>query len=289
MQYNGPIIDSHLHIWDTRKLEYPWLAGIPALNRPFLIDDYRAATEGLDIEAMVFMQCEAVPDQGMHEAEWIAELARHDEPRIRAIVPWAPLENGEKCADFLQEIEKIDLVKGVRRLIQSEPDPEFCLEPDFIEGLRLLSEYDLSFDICISHVQLANSITMVKRCPEVQFIMDHIAKPDIKNGLREPWMQEIRELSLMDNVVCKISGMVTESDMDRWTADDLRPYVEHVIECFGCDRVMFGGDWPVCTLASSYKDWYDALAGIVSSYSAEEQRKLFHDNAARVYRIDSAR
>ena len=286
MQYMGPIIDSHLHVWDTRILEYPWLSEIAALNRPFLITDYREATADLDIEAMVFMQCEAVPSQALAEAEWVAKLARNEEPRIKTIIPWAPIERGEECASFLQVIQKIPQVKGVRRLIQSEADPEFCLQPEFIAGLRILSEYDLSFDICISHIQLANSIRMVQSCPEVQFVIDHIAKPDIKNGVRDPWRREIMELSHLDNVVCKVSGLVTEADVQRWTVGDLRPYIEHVIECFGGDRVMFGGDWPVCTLAASYKGWYEALAEILIDYSAEEQRKLFRDNAARVYRID---
>ena len=279
-----PIIDTHVHLWVTNKLNYPWIDNIPALKRPFLLEDYKSATGFLQVEAVVFMQCEADPSQAMEEAKWVISLAQ-DYPRIKAIIPRVPVEKGEETRPFLEELRASPLVKGVRRLIQSEPNPQFCLQPDFVKGVQLLADYNLSFDICVSHIQMANTIEMVRQCQHVTFILDHIGKPDIKNHLLEPWGAELKMLSELANVSCKISGMVTEADHENWTKEDLKPYIEHVISCFGFDRVMFGGDWPVVTMAGKYLDWVEALDWALSGCSSDELQKLFHDNAMRIYRI----
>ena len=154
----------------------------------------------------------------------------------------------------MEKLAEDTLVKGIRRLIQGE-NVDFCIQPNFINGVKTLARYGLSFDICIFHPQLANAIRLVEQCPNIQFILDHIGKPDIKNQLFEPWKQEIKTLADFPNVYCKISGLVTEADHENWTAADLQPYIEHVIECFGFDRVIYGSDWPVSTLASDYPRW----------------------------------
>ena len=279
-----PIVDTHVHLWDPERLRYRWLEDIPTLYRPFLLDDYRDATALLEVEAMVFIQCDCEPSQSLDEARWIAELAR-TETRLKAIVPNAPIEQGEACRPYLDELKSIPLVHGVRRLIQFEPDLEFCLRPDFLNGLRVLTEYDLSFDICISHVQMANVVQMVEQCPEVSFILDHIGKPDIKQSSMHPWTTDFKKLAGLPNVVCKISGVITEADHEAWTKEDLRPYLDHVIDCFGFDRVLFGGDWPVVTLAGSYARWFEALKWALEGYSEDERGKLFGANARRVYGI----
>jgi len=176
-------------------------------------------------------------------------------------------------------------VKGVRRLLQAEPDDAFALRPDFVRGVRALADYDFSFDICIFHRQLPAVIELVRRCPEVRFILDHLGKPDIKAGLRDPWQAHIRALAALPNVVCKISGMVTEADHARWTVDDLRPFFETVYDAFGPDRVMFGGDWPVVLLASSYKRWVETVDALTQGLSEDDRRKLWAENARRVYRL----
>jgi len=279
-----PVIDAHVHLWDPGRFHYPWLDGIPALRRPFLPADYTAACGPVPVGAMVFMQCETAFAQAMDEARWVSVLAQQ-EPRLQAIVPWAPLEQGKGSCGYLEELARLPLVKGVRRLIQPESDPGFCLQPGVVEGVQELARFGFSFDLCISHRQLPNTIRLVRQCPAVTFILDHIGKPDIKNRLRHPWEQELRELARLPNVVCKLSGLVTEADLAQWTPQDLKPYLDHVLDCFGFDRVLFGGDWPVVTLASAYPRWVAALEWAVAGCTAGDQANLFWNNAARIYRI----
>ncbi|OGG50893.1 MAG: amidohydrolase [Candidatus Handelsmanbacteria bacterium RIFCSPLOWO2_12_FULL_64_10] len=278
------IIDTHLHLWDPKRLRYPWIDSIPLLNRPYLLKDYKKACGPVQVEKMVFLQCECVPEQFLQEADWVTSLARQD-PRIQGIVPWAPLEKGEAARPDLERLAQNPLIKGVRRIIQFEPDLSFCLRPDFVKGVQILSDYNLSFDICISHVQMANTVRFVRQCPGVRFILDHIGKPDIKDRLLDPWRAEIKTLSEMPNVWCKVSGLVTEADHKNWTREDLKPYIDHVIACFGFDRVVYGGDWPVACQATDYPRWVETLAWAVSGASEVERRKLFHDNAAAFYRL----
>jgi L-fuconolactonase len=176
-------------------------------------------------------------------------------------------------------------IRGVRRLIQAEPDPDFASRPEFIEGVRLLPEFGLSFDICIKHHQLPASIQLVRACPETSFILDHIAKPDIRARLLEPWREHMAALASLPNVMCKISGVVTEADQANWTIDDIEPYISHAFSVFGEDRVMFGGDWPVVTLASEYRRWVETLAELTRNLSASAKSKLWRDNARRAYRL----
>jgi L-fuconolactonase len=275
-----PIIDTHVHLWDKDGLEYPWLADIPALNRNFLPGDYSRACGNITVEGAVFMQCEVLTSQSMDEARWVAALAK-ETPGIKAIVPWAPLEQGEHAREHIEKLIQYPLVKGIRRIIQFEKNPEFCIQPDFIRGVQMLADYSLSFDICISHVQMANSIRMVSQCAGVTFILDHIGKPDIKNHIFEPWATHLKRFSEFPNVYCKISGVITEADHEKWTKEDLKPYIEHVLNCFGFDRVIYGGDWPVVTTAGKYTQWVEALEWAISGCSEDELRKLFHDNVSR--------
>ena len=280
-----PIIDAHVHLWDTTKFTYPWLSDLPELASPYLPADYHAASVCAQIEGMVFVQCDTAPSESLAEARWVESLSQA-EPRIRGMIPYAPLAKGEASRLHLEELKSMPLVKGVRRLIQPEADPAFCIQPWFIEGVRMLAEYGLSFDICISHTQMANTVKMTQRCPEASFILDHIGKPDIRHGLTEPWAAELKALAQQPNVICKVSGMVTEADHPAWTKEDLKPYVDHVIECFGFDRLVYGGDWPVVNLAGGYGAWVEALDWALAGCTGNELRKLFHDNAVRVYRLE---
>lgn len=279
-----PITDTHVHLWDIGKLRYPWLDGVPYLNRSFLLSDYNAACGPVKVETMVFMQCECDPSQSRDEVAWVTELARTDR-RIRGIVAQAPLEKGEAARQDVEALARNPLVKGVRRLIQSESDPQFCLRPGFVAGVNLLSELGLVFDICISHTQLASAIRLVQKCPSVRMILDHIGKPDIKRGLREPWMTELKALAGFPNVWCKVSSLATEADHDSWTVDDLRPYVDRVFDCFGFDRTVFAGDWPVSSLAAHYPACVQALEQLLPGASEAELRKLFRDNGRSFYGV----
>lgn len=279
-----PIVDTHLHIWDLSRLSYPWLANVPLLNKNHLIADYRAACGDVAVAKMVFLQCECDPAQFQAEADWVTEVAQID-PRIRGIVPWAPLEKGEGARADLARLAANPLIKGIRRIIQFEADPAFCLRPDFVRGVQLLPEYGLSFDLCINHTQLANTIRLVRQCAGVKFVLDHIAKPDIKAGRLDPWRAELRELAALPNVWCKLSGLVTEADHTAWTPAQLQPYIDHVIACFGWDRVMFGGDWPVSTQASDYPRWVSTLDAALPGATPAELRKLYVTNAETFYRV----
>lgn len=279
-----PLVDTHLHLWDMTRLRYPWLERHPRLGRNFLLEDFRQACGEVKVGAMVFVQCDCVPEQAVAEAQWVAEVAK-TEPRLKGIVARATLERGEAAHDQVAQLAEIPLVKGVRRLIQGEADPEFPVRPDFVRGVQLLHGFGLSFDLCLKHHQLAATIKLVRQCPDVSFVLDHIAKPDIKAGLLDPWRAELRELAQLDNVTCKISGLATEADWATWTTAQLRPYIEHTIDCFGFDRVMFGGDWPVSTLATTYPRWVATVDEVLRGCAREEREKFWVRNAERVYRL----
>ena len=170
---NFPIIDTHLHLWNPSYLRYPWLDSNELLNRPYLLDQFRQACGAVQVEQMVFLQCECEFSQFREEANWVTALAK-DEPRITGIVPWAPLEKGEDVRADLELLSANPLIKGIRRIIQFEPDPEFCLRPDFVKGVQALPDYGLHFEICVAHSQLANTLKMVDQCPNTQFILNHI-------------------------------------------------------------------------------------------------------------------
>lgn len=279
-----PIVDAHLHLWDPQRFRMSWLDGNELLNRPYSLADYREHTAGLPIEAMVYLQVEVETPYALLEAEAIAELARQ-EPRLQAIVAWAPLEYGEQARSFLEALRNIDSrVKGVRRLLQSEPD-DFGTRPDFIRGVQLLPEYGLSFDICINHRQLPAAITLVRACPNTTFMLDHIAKPNIAEHVLDPWREQMRELASFPNVQCKISGVATEANPAAWTPHDLAPYVRHALDVFGEDRVAFGGDWPVALLATSYRRWVETLDLLTADLSDTARAKLWGENARAFYRI----
>ena len=278
-----PLVDSHVHLWDVRRLRYEWLDSEPKLNHAFLPEDFRRACGPVQVAKMIFVQCDCVASQALAEAQWVTELARA-EPRLRGIVARASLEKGETVAADLEKLTALPLVKGVRRLIQGE-DLGFCLRPDFVRGVQLLPRFGFSFDLCLKHPQLANTIRLVRQCPDVRFVLDHIGKPDIKSGQLDPWRVELRELSRMENVWCKLSGMVTEADREKWTPADLRPYIDHVMACFGPGRVMFGSDWPVSTLATSYPRWVATLDDALRGCSNDELLQVYVRNAELFYRL----
>jgi L-fuconolactonase len=279
-----PIIDSHVHLYDPATLSYPWMTGVPQLNKAHLPADFTTACGSAQVEGLIFVEVDAAPADRLAEAEWVSELASRDD-RIKAIVAAAPIELGEAARPDIERLAALPLVRGVRRLIQSEPDPEFCIRPDFITGVGMLADYDLSFDICVYHHQLGAAVELAKRCEPVRFVLDHVGKPDIRAGSMDPWRDHIRALAALPNVWCKLSGMATEADHDNWNRDDLRPYIDHVVDCFGFERLMFGGDWPVSTLATGYPRWVETVLWATGSCSETERRRLFRETAAGFYRL----
>jgi L-fuconolactonase len=259
------------------------LDDFPAINRPFLPTHLAQQAAQINLQKIVFVQADCRAGQGLKEVEWVTALAQ-EEPRIQAIVAFAPLEKGQAATEHLQTLTAYPLVKGVRRLIQSEA-AGFCIQPDFVKGVQLLAEFGYSFDICIFHHQLIDAIKLVEQCGQVSFVLDHLGKPAIKTGLLDPWREEIKILASFPHVSCKISGAVTEADTESWASADLQPYIDHVIEIFGLDRVMYGGDWPVSLLATTYSTWLKTLDVATARISAAEKEKLFHQNADVFYRL----
>lgn len=272
------IIDSHIHFWDPNHLRYPWLDGEQALNRPFMPADLAADAEAIALVGVVFVQADCLPDQGLEEARWVASLAHAPD----AIVAFAPLEQGDRVRSHLDQLAAMSRVRGVRRLLQDEA-LGFATQPDFIQGVRLLAEYDLSFDVCIRHFQIPDVIALVDRCPDVRFVLDHLGKPGIKAREVDAWQRNIELLARYTNVNCKLSGMVTEASAE-WTAADLQPYIETVVSAFSYDRLMYGSDWPVVRSAATYHRWWDILNQLVSREEPDRKR-LFFDNAKAFYRI----
>ncbi len=277
------IVDSHVHFWEPGRLEYAWLREFPSLNRPRLPDHLSARSADWSVEALVFVQADCATEQGLAEVDWVTALAQ-DDRRIQAVVAFAPLERGEDVHRELADLRRRPLVRGVRRLIQSEP-LGFSRLPGFVAGVQRLAEFGLSCDLCLRHFQMRDVIELVSQCPRVDFVLDHIGKPDIKHGRLDPWRTELAELARLPNVMCKLSGLVTEADWQRWTAADLRPFLEHALSVFGPDRVMFGSDWPVASLAATYPRWVETLMAATGSLPIGDREKLFWRNAARFYRL----
>jgi L-fuconolactonase len=278
------VVDSHIHFWDPRHLRRDWLAGAPAIHHAHLPADLAASATTVDLQGIVFVETDVDPEDRLAEAAWIAELAQA-EPRLQAIVASAPLELGpEAVRGHLEALAQQPLVRGVRRLIQSE-GPGFCTQPAFVAAVQSLPSFGFSFDICIRHYQMADAIRLVEQCPDVALILDHFGKPDVKQGLMEPWATNLRRLAAFPNVVCKISGLATEADHTHWTRDQLRPYIAHALACFGPERVLYGGDWPVSTLAIGYQQWIDVILWATSDLDDGARHKLFVENTRRVYRL----
>jgi L-fuconolactonase len=279
-----PIVDAHVHLYDTQRLSYGWLAGVPKIDSPHGLAEFDAARGGVQVDGIVF--AEVAVDAGLHiaEAAYVQELADAD-PRLSGIVAHAPVEKGAAVAEDLAALSRFATLRGIRRLIQSEPDPGVCLTPNFVEGVRTVGRHELTFDICIKHFAMAYALDLIRRCPDTFFVLDHIGKPDIRYGLREPWWGQIREMAALPNVAVKVSGVITEADHAAWTEADVVPYVAHVIEAFGFDRVMYGSDWSVSELTHRYPQWVDILDRVVAGASLDEQRKLYRGTAARVYRL----
>jgi L-fuconolactonase len=256
------------------------------LGQAYELDTYQTHTQGVTVEAMIYVEVDVKPVYALAEAAWVAQQASAMDPRLQGLIAFAPVEDGELVRVYLDELAKIGpLVKGVRRIVQGEADPAFCAQPDFIRGVQILAEYGLSFELCLRHFQLPAAVELAKHCPQTSFMLDHIGKPAIAERQLEPWRTQIRALAAYPNVTCKVSGLVTEADPHQWTPDNLAPYILHVLEAFGEDRVVFGGDWPVILLASNYKRWVETLDTLTAHLSAGAKRKLWVENARRFYRL----
>lgn len=277
-----PIVDTHVHFWDTARLRYPWLENSALLNRPYLPRDYDEAVGPVKVGKIVFVEAACAGDQTQAEVDWVTALSE-TEPRIQGIVANAALEEGEAVLPRLEALAANPLVKGVRRFFPTDKEAPHGLLPALAKGVQCLERFGLRFDLGLQRGQIPVAIEMVRRCPNVKFMLNHIGVPDIKAGALEPWRQEIRSLAACPNVFCKMSGAATLADHESWTPEDLKPALEHVVECFGFGRTVFGSDWPVMLLATDFPRWVAAAAWAVKGCSEAEKRRLFHDTAADFY------
>ena len=276
------LVDTHQHLWNLKQFPYSWCAGIPALNRSFLFPDYAAAASGCRITKTVFMECDVDDPHPLDEAKHIQKLAAQH-PLIHGIIASGrPERDGFRA--HLEELAKLPLVRGVRRVLHTQPD-ELSQSTKFVENVRLLPEFGYTFDLCVLARQLSVAIALVRACPKVTFILDHCGVPDVKGHKLDPWRDDIRQLAMQQNVLCKISGLVAYADPATWTHFELKPYVDHVLATFGWDRVVWGGDWPVCTLSAPLARWVEATHALVKQATEDNRAKLLHRNAERVYRV----
>lgn len=280
------LVDSHVHFWDPGYLTYPWLHPLPQLNRPFLPPDFRNAIKGLPVEKIVYVQGDCLPEEGLAEVAWVQSFAEQQK-LVHGIVAFAPLERGKQARSYLETLSNKRSVKGIRRSVQSEATG-FCNRPEFIHGVHLLEDFAFVFDVCARHDQLEEVVALVRQCPDVSFVLDHMGKPDIRDHQPKRWRTNVRALGRLPNVACKISGLMSQANLQDWTTRDLGPYIDHAVESFGTDRILFGSDWPVVTLGATYTQWVATLESAVGSLSDQERDQLFYSNAASIYRLSGS-
>lgn len=284
-----PIIDTHQHLWDLRRTPLEWVKSSELLNKNFLTPEYREATNGLGVVRAVYVEV-AVPVayRGI-EADWVVELCRADDnPTVAGVIAGSPADAAFE--QYIAPYAKSGVIRGVREILgEDSAKAGLWRSGAFIEGIRLLGRLGMSFDLCQPHVWLPEAIQLADACPDTRFILDHCGNPVITWSAdeRKPWRKNVETLAKRPNVVCKVSGIVSQVSPG-WTPEVLSPYVDHCLDAFGPDRVLFAGDWPVCLRGASYRSWVEALQSIVARRTESERRKLFHDNAAAFYKIGPA-
>jgi L-fuconolactonase len=274
------IIDAHHHFWRYDPREYDWIGDdMSRIRRDFLPADLRREITVAGVDGVISVQAR----QTIQETRRLLDLAAAHE-WIKGVVGWVPLI-ADDVRPVLSELAASPKLRAVRHVLQGEPD-DFMLRDDFNRGIASLRALDLRYDLLIFEHQLPTAIQLVDRHPNQLFILDHIAKPKIRRRELSPWRENIRPLAERQHVYCKLSGMVTEAEWEQWTIDDLRPYVDVVLDAFGPRRLMFGSDWPVCLIASEYRRWVDAVRGMTSALSETEQRRIFGETAVEAYALD---
>jgi L-fuconolactonase len=274
------VVDAHVHFWDPGALEYSWLGEIPSLQRAFLPRDFGSFADG-SVDAAIFVEANCAPSQSAREVEWVERLLE-DEPLIAGIVAFVDLLDDAQSARALERVRRSPHVVGVRHNIQHQP-VGFALQAAFVHGVREVGALDLPFDLCITADQLAEATMLVERCPETRFVLDHCGKPAIRDDAFESWARDLEQLSRHERVACKVSGLLTEARPDQADVTALRPYLEHARGCFGASRLLYGSDWPVCTLGGGARRWREIVDEVSAGWTDAERRALFAGTASRVY------
>jgi predicted TIM-barrel fold metal-dependent hydrolase len=286
-----PIVDTHQHLWDLTQIKLAWFdPKTPEgkiLGHNFTPKEYAEATKGLNLVKAVYMEVDVVPEQQQKEADYVIELCKSGKtPTCAAVVSGRP--NSDGFAKYAGQFKGHEYVKGIRQVLHVKDTPAgYCLDEKFVKGIQLLGELGLSFDLCVRPAEIPDSIELVDKCPGTRFILDHCGNANLQHtqAERDKWKKDMAEIAKRKHVMGKVSGFIaTAPARGRWTLDDLAPVVNHTLEVFGPDRVMFGGDWPVCLLGvEKYTDWATALQTIVKDRPEGQQKRLFHDNAVKFY------
>ena len=276
------VVDAHHHVWDLSVRDQDWITGpeLRPLRRNFTVADLAPEARAAGIDRTVLVQTITVPEE---TPEFLALAAEHE--LIAGVVGWTDLTRPD-IADELSRLRELPggrYLKGIRHQVQGEADPEWLLRADVRRGLAAVAEAGLVYDLVVLPHQLPACVKAAADLPGLTFVLDHSGKPPIASGTREPWTRDVRALAMLPNTVCKLSGLVTEADLADWTVTDLRPYADAVLEAFGPGRLMFGSDWPVCTLAATYGEVLAAARELTDVLSDAERTQVFEGTAARVY------
>lgn len=271
-------IDSHQHFWKYNAQTHDWINDeMSVIQRDFLPSDLEPILKRNNIDGCIAVQA----DQSEAETDFLLDLAEKNS-FIKGVVGWVDLL-ADDVYESLERYAEFEKVKGFRHVVQGESDSEFMLRPKFKNGITELGAYDFTYDILIYHFQLEQAINLVKLFPEQKFVVDHIAKPDIKSGEYAEWQINIKKLALHQNVYCKVSGMVTEGEWQGWKTSDFKIYLDTVVKAFGTDRLMYGSDWPVCLVAGNYEEQLNIVQEYFSSFSTLEKKKIMGGNAIKFY------
>ena len=280
-----PIVDTHQHLWDLDKFDLPWLSGGGPLAKSHLMEEYLEAAQGLNIVRTIYMEVDVDPSQRAAEAEYVLDLCgRDDNPMVGAVVGGDPSDAGFEA--YARRFAANPHVKGFRQVLHGAQPRGYCLRPEFVQGVQLLGELGMCFDLCMRPTELTDGAELADRCPQTRFVLDHCGNPDVKSSDLSQWTRHMIEIARRNNVVCKISGIVASAPPG-WTAKDLAPIIRLTARVFSPDRIMFASDWPVCTLAATLRQWVEALQTIVADWPESDRQKLFHDNAVRFYGLEA--
>lgn len=278
------IIDSHQHYWDrSNPFDYDWLnaSELRPINRDFLPDDLEPLLDDIGASGSIIVQTQS----DLRENDWALSMARTRDS-ILGVVGWVDLQSPD-CGRDLEAYVRDPLFVGIRHVVQDELDDDFIVRPAVLNGLRALERAGTTYDLLFYERHLKHAKTVADSVPNLKLVLDHLSKPRIKEGSFEAWDREIRTAAQRPNLYCKLSGLITEADWEAWKPSDLEPYIQTALEAFGADRLMFGSDWPVCLLAGSYREVYDALEGSVGALSVSEREAIFGETAAAFYGLKS--
>jgi L-fuconolactonase len=276
-----PVIDAHHHLWNYDTEDYAWIGPeMNVLRRDFMPADLHIEMQQAGVDGAIAVQAR----QTLQETEWLLSLAAQNE-FMRGVVGWAPLIDAA-VSDDLERLAAQPKLKGIRHVLQDEPDDFYMLRNDFNAGITQLRRFDLVYDVLIFERHLPQTIQFLDRHPDQVFVIDHIAKPRIREGLLSPWRENLKELARRSHCFCKLSGVLTEADWQNWRPEGIHPYLDAALDAFGPNRCLFGSDWPVLLLADSYAGWVATVKNFVSRLSSTEQARVLGGTAAEFYRLD---